>query len=59
MLRTFLQNIRNTILKRQNEVVHFKFELGTSFHPETGFFEKEHPECMADFRFYQVSRGIG
>ena len=57
MLRTFLQNIRNTILKRQNEVVHFKFELGTSFHPETGFFEKEHPECMADFRFYQVSRG--
>lgn len=57
MLQTFLQNIRNAILKRQNEVVRFKFELGTSFHPETGFFEKEHPECIADFRFYQVKRG--
>lgn len=51
MLRTFLQNIRNTILKRQNEVVHFKFELGTSFHPETGFLKRNIRNVWQTFVF--------
>lgn len=57
MLQTFLQKIRKVIKKRTTEAVYFKFELGASFHPETGFFEREHPEWMADFHFYQVSSG--
>lgn len=35
----------------------FLFERDTSFHPETGFFEKGHPKWMADFHFFRVTAG--
>lgn len=35
----------------------FRFDLGASFQPETGFFVKNHPAWMADFHFYQVTAG--
>lgn len=57
MLQTFLQKYRKGLSKEQKEVIYFAFELGAFFHSETGFFEREHPEWMADFHFYQVSTG--
>lgn len=39
------------------ETVRIKFCPGVSFGGEKGFYEKGHPECMADFRFYRVNTG--
>lgn len=50
MLQTFLQMFRK-------DICNFSFEAGAAFHPETGFFEREHPFWMADFRFYEVTAG--
>ena len=33
------------------------FDLACAFNPETGFYEKNQPEYMADFHFYPVQKG--
>lgn len=57
MLQTFLRMFRKDICREQEEKISFLFEAGAFFHPETGFFEKGHPEWMADFHFYEVAAG--
>lgn len=39
------------------EIVNFQFQIGTTVNPQSGFFEKGHPEWMCDFHFYQVATG--
>lgn len=72
MIQTFLRILRKSICRDKREKIFFSFEAGAVFHPETGFFEKEHMEAteaecadskvmhpfwMADFRFYEVTAG--
>lgn len=57
MLQTFLQMFRKGICKERKKETLFSFEEGACFQPETGFFEKGHPQWMADFHFYEVSTG--
>ena len=33
------------------------FTLACAFNAETGFYEKNHPENMADFHFYPIQKG--
>lgn len=40
-----------------SKTVHFEVLPGASFNVATGFYEKGHPECMADFHFYRVTPG--
>ena len=44
-------------ISRKKEQTCFKLQPGACFHPQTGFFEKGHGDCLADFRFYKVSAG--
>lgn len=58
MLQTFLQTFQKSICRiYKMEMLYFQFVPGTSFCQENGFYEKGHPECMADFHFYRVMPG--
>lgn len=58
MLQTFLRTFRkDTFAEQKCDTIRFKFELGASFNCKSGFYEKGHPECMADFHFYRVNPG--
>ena len=41
----------------EKEKIRFHLDVGAMIRPESGFYEKDHPEYMADFRFYRVESG--
>lgn len=41
----------------ETNTISLSFDLGCAFNNDSGFYEKNHPECMADFHFYPVQKG--
>ena len=52
------KNFFNDTTKRETRTtVLLVFNLACAFNVDTGFYEKNHPEYMADFHFYPVQKG--